>query len=109
MALSERENLILLQLEQSLRTDGREHARRRIAVAVTTAAAALGAVALITWAALAPASAGTVAATGVAGVLHGGLAFCYRVQAQAPALRLYGAASQRLRNARPPLRRRKQP
>jgi hypothetical protein len=108
MALSERENLILLQLEQSLRTDGRAHTRRRIVVAVATAVAALAAVALITWAALTPASVGTLAATGVAGALFGGLAFCYRVQAQAQALRLYAAAGQRLRHARLPLRRRKQ-
>ena len=106
MALSERENLILLQLEQSLRADGRTSARRRIVVAVATATVTLTAVALIAWAALAPASAWTVAATGVAGVLIGALAFSHRVAAQTTAIRLYDATKQRLRKRRQPLRRR---
>jgi hypothetical protein len=97
MALSERENLILLQLEQSLRADGPAGARRRVSVAVATAIAALSAVGLITWAALAPASAWTVAATGIAGLLLGALAFAYRIPAQAQAIRLYDATKQRLR------------
>src|SRR3954447_24904903 len=100
MALSERENLILLQLEQSLRADGPAPARRRIVVAVATAVATLTAVGLLTWAALKPASAWTVAATGVAGLLLGALAFAYRVPAQAQAIRLYEATRQRLRRPR---------
>jgi hypothetical protein len=104
MALSERENLILLQLEESLRGDGRTTARRRIGVLVATAVATLIAVGLICWAALAPASAWTIAATGVAGVLIGGLAFAWRVPAQAQAIRLYGAAAERLRRTRLPFR-----
>jgi len=100
MALSERENLILLQLEQSLRADGRASTRRRIFGMVATAVGALVAVALVCWAALTPASAGTIAATGVAGVIIGGLAFAWRAQAQAQAIRLYGVLVHRLRRER---------
>ena len=101
MALSERENLILLQLEQSLRADGRATSRRRIVISVMTAVATLSAVALISWAALAPASGWTIAAAGVAGLIIGGLVFSYRMQVQSQMLRLYGAAAGRLRRTRP--------
>jgi hypothetical protein len=100
MALSERENLILLQLEQSLRADGRASVRHRIFVMVATAVSALIAVALICWAALTPASAGTIAATGIAGVLIGALGFTYRAQAQTQLIRLYSALVGRLRRGR---------
>jgi hypothetical protein len=109
MALSERENLILLQLEQSLRADGRASSRRRIRVAVATAVATLSAVGLLTWAALAPASAWTVAATGVAGLLIGGLVFTHRVSAQALAIRLYDATLSKRRRPRLSRRRRRRP
>ena len=109
MALSERENLILLQLEQSLRADGRTSTRRQIVVAVATAAGTLAAVALIAWAALAPPSAWTVAATGIAGVLIGALAFSHRVAVQTTAIRLHAATKQRLRKRRQPPRRRRRP
>ena len=105
MALSERENLILLQLEQSLRADGRASSRRRIVVSVLSALATLGAVALISLAALAPASGWTIAAAGLAGLIIGGLVCGYRVQVQAQAIRLYTAVAQRLRR----LRRRRSP
>ena len=101
MALSERENLILLQLEQSLRADGRTDSRRQIVVSVVTAVATLSAVGLISWAALAPASGWTIAAAGVAGLIIGGLVFSYRVHVQARAIQLYGAAAERLRRTRP--------
>ena len=100
MALSERENLILLQLEQSLRADRHPNARRRIVVAVATAVAALSAVGLIAWAALMPASAWSIAAAGVAGVIVGGLVFSWRVPAQAALIRLYVATARRLRRRR---------
>jgi len=103
MALSERENLIILQLEQSLRADGRAGTRRRIVLTVATALAALVAVGLIAIAALAPASGWTLVAAGVAGVLIGGLLFSYRVPAQATAIRAY----ERLRHVRRPFRRRR--
>lgn len=109
MALSERENLILLQLEQSLRADGHATTRRRMVVTVATAVAAICSVALLCWAALAAASGWTIAATGVAGLIIGGLAFAWRVQAQTQAIRLYGALTQRLRRMRRPFHRRSYP
>jgi hypothetical protein len=101
MALSERENLILLQLEQSLRADGRATSRRRIVISVVTAVATLSAVALISWAALAPASGWTIAAAGVAGLIIGALVFSYRVQVQAQTIQLYSAVTRRLPRKRP--------
>ena len=106
MALSERENLIIFQLEQSLRADGRAGPRRQIVVAIATALATLSAVGLISWAALAPDSTWSIVAAGVAGVIIGGLAFAYRVHAQSVAIRLHGWATVRLRRTRLPFRRR---
>ena len=102
MALSERENLILLQLEQSLRHDRHPDARHRIVAAVVTAAATLSAVGLVAWAALMPESPWSIAAAGVAGVIVGGLIFSWRVPAQSALLRLYAATAGRLRRRRGP-------